>query len=137
MLLGAWRGAGPASIRTRQGGLGGVQLDLLSHAEIVTIGPVLGDLAVPHAEPVVPGDGGPAVGWREDDVELAVGSVHNERPGPPARHRGVHDDEVPVLDGVVDLPGQLREARRSQSAVACTAAGPAPRVSSGSSSPGR
>jgi len=38
---------------------------LFAHAEVVAVGPVLGDFAVAHAEPVGLGDGEPSILWRE------------------------------------------------------------------------
>ena len=53
---------------------------------------------------------GPAARW-EGDRDLPVRLVGHEGPGLAARHRGVQDDEVAVLDAVVDRPAQVAERR--------------------------
>src|SRR5664279_2816452 len=80
-----------------------------SHAEVVTVGPVLGHLAVLDAEPVALGDREPAVSWWEGRLHRAVGQVADEGPGLATAHGCVDGDEFAVVGDVVDLPGQVRE----------------------------
>jgi hypothetical protein len=83
--------------------------ELLPHAEVVAVGPVLGHRAVSHAKSVGLGGCEAAAQRWKDGGDRTVGPVGDEWPGLPAGHRGVYDDEVIVLD-----------------------AGPTPRVSGGS-----
>src|SRR6476619_2606417 len=88
----------------------GYPTGLPGHGQVVAVSPVLGDHAVPGAEPVGLGDGERLPGRRHDAVHGGgAGPEADEVAGMAARQGHVQDHQVVALDDLVDLEAQAGE----------------------------